>query len=412
LSCKFIKPITMYYRRLLLITTVAVLAMSCRKEGCTDPAADNYSSKAQKDDGSCTYTIPSSGYDIPSTYTFIKNGSSSVNYQGQLDRLDMLAEMVVEMKKGNTLGTTVNSAVLKNMFDNQNSPFTNSNLNASTKNLSSKCYSLDVQMFYNWIDSIGVASMASDTAVPGRKGVLVTGSGDPTKGYLVDENGFEYTQAIEKGLMGAVFYYQAMETYLSTDISSDDNASLVSGKNYTEMEHHFDEAFGYFGVPVDFPSVTTIGNARYHGKYCNSRNNDADGDYAGINKQIMDAFLKGRAAIVAKEYSDRDAAIKIIQDTWEQVIGATAHDYLLKAKYDTNLTDRMHHLSEGIAFMMALKYKFNGGNSMNPPISDYSHVQMALAIIGPSVNLYNVTNFDIDAAIGHLLMAFPGGQVK
>lgn len=403
----------MQHKILLLITTVAVLAISCRKEGCTDPAADNYSSKAQKDDGSCTYTLPTpSGYNIPTTYSFTKDGSSSVNYQGQLDRIGMLDEIIVEIEKANTLGTSVSATLLKDMFNNQNSPFTNTNLNASTKNLSGKCFATDLQMFYDLLDSLSVASMKPDTAIPGRKGVLVTGSGNPTSGRLVDENGLEYAEFFEKGIMGAVFYYQAMETYLSQDLPNDDNTTNESGKNYTPMELHFDEAFGYFGAPIDFPSTTSIGDAKYFAKYCSKRDGDVDGDYAGINKKIMDAFLKGRAAIVAKKYTDRDEAIKVIQDTWEQVIGATAVEYLREAKNDTKVIDRMHHLSEGIGMMMALKYKFNGGNSMNPPISDFSHVQMALAIVGPGINLYNINNNDIDTAISHILMAFSGGQVK
>lgn len=35
---------------------VAVLATGCKKEGCTDSAANNYDSEAKKDDGTCTYT--------------------------------------------------------------------------------------------------------------------------------------------------------------------------------------------------------------------------------------------------------------------------------------------------------------------------------------------------------------------
>lgn len=41
---------------LLLTSVMLVYASSCRKkEGCTDPTALNYDSKAKKDDGSCKY---------------------------------------------------------------------------------------------------------------------------------------------------------------------------------------------------------------------------------------------------------------------------------------------------------------------------------------------------------------------
>ena len=39
----------------LLIGATAITTTSCKKEGCTDPTATNYSEKAKKDDGSCEY---------------------------------------------------------------------------------------------------------------------------------------------------------------------------------------------------------------------------------------------------------------------------------------------------------------------------------------------------------------------
>lgn len=44
------------FRFLLMVMCVSALAFtSCKKEGCTDPLAQNYSSEAEKDDGSCSY---------------------------------------------------------------------------------------------------------------------------------------------------------------------------------------------------------------------------------------------------------------------------------------------------------------------------------------------------------------------
>ena len=83
--------------------------------------------------------------------------------------------------------------------------------------------------------------------------------------YLQDASGLEWTQMIEKGLMGACFISQMTSNYLA-GISTDDNTTIVDGKYYTEMEHHWDEAYGYF---TDAPDYPTNGTDRFWGKYAN-----------------------------------------------------------------------------------------------------------------------------------------------
>ncbi|NCA21727.1 MAG: hypothetical protein EBS86_11405, partial [Crocinitomicaceae bacterium] len=100
------------------VIAVAFLALtsvtSCKKKGCTDPEAYNYSSEAKKDDGTCNYDAP---YTIPSTYDFTDaSGNNTVNYSGQTDRLNQLREMVVLMKSATT--TIVYPEDLKAMFAN------------------------------------------------------------------------------------------------------------------------------------------------------------------------------------------------------------------------------------------------------------------------------------------------------
>lgn len=352
---------------------------------------------------------------VPTTYVFERDGQTTVNYEGQTQRLNMLEEMGAYMAETRSLGTTVDANTLKAMYANENSPFSAT----YTKNLKSKTFQADVAFFESWMERMATHSQLNQNAAPGQAGVLneeyPQAGSSQSAGYLVDENGIEHHQIIEKGLMGAVFYYQAMEVYLSQDrMGQLGNDDLSEGQAYTNMEHYFDEAFGYFGVPVDFP-VSQQG-VRFWGKYCNNRNNDQEGRFGfqGINEEIMEAFRKGRAAIVQKEYEARDEAILKVQNLWERVIGGTAANYLERSlSSDNPPTYRKHHyLSEAIAFMLSLKYKFDGGNSKNPRYSNAQLVEEALAIIGPETNLWDVTDADINAAISKLQEAFPQGELQ
>jgi hypothetical protein len=52
-----LNKINVMKKGILLVAAISLLAMnSCKKKGCTDEAALNYSEKAKKDDGSCEYT--------------------------------------------------------------------------------------------------------------------------------------------------------------------------------------------------------------------------------------------------------------------------------------------------------------------------------------------------------------------
>lgn len=96
-------------------------------------------------------------------------------------------------------------------------------------------------------------------------------------------------------------------------------------ENVTTMEHHWDEAFGYFGVPVDFPANTA--GIRFWGKYCNTR--DAQ---LGCNAVTMDGFKRGRAAITQDALDLRDDEILNITKMWEKISAAQAVAYLESAK--------------------------------------------------------------------------------
>lgn len=318
---------------------------SCKKEGCTDENALNYNDKAKKDDGSCTYE--SNTYSIPTTYVFNdENGNSTVSYSGQTERLNQLREMVVYMKTAT--GATISAQQLKDMFANTNGNGNGAFSFTSTKQLKDKCFALDQSKFEDYMDSMAVSSLSfANAASNGQAGKLTT---TDNKSYIFNRNGVEYLQLIEKGLMGAVFMNQALNVYFSESKMNVDNATNVSGTNYTAMEHHWDEAFGYFGVEPNFPTVVP---ADFWGKYANTVNGTL-----GANATMMNNFLKGRAAIVNNKTADRDAAIVEIRTMWEKISAQNAMNYLDQAvsSFGGDQAKFLHVVSEAYAFTLCLRY--------------------------------------------------------
>lgn len=316
---------------------------------------------------------------VPTTYNF-----SNVNYSGQVYRQQMLIEMIAELKKGNVPGVLVSASLVKDMFANTNSPFTDSVLNNSGKQLKNKCYSLDQAFFESLIDSVSNASQSLVSGGPGVAGV-VTSNNDPTKKYLFSSTGIEYTQVISKGLMGAVFYYQAVDNYLTDNGigNSVDNNTVMPGEG-TAMQHHWDEAFGYLNVPIDFPTNTN--NLEFWSEYCN----ELDG-VLGTNKKLMEAFIKGRWAIDNKQYTVRDDQAAVIRDTWELLVAACVIHELNEAK--ASFADdalRNHLVSEAIGFIYAMKYKTDKKISQ-------TQIDQALQYLG--YNLYTISLTNINNTI-------------
>lgn len=335
-----------------------------------------------------TPTTPA--YSVPSTYDF-----ANANFSSSTQQIDMLGELTGYLRSTHTTTAatqpTLSAQKLKDMYANVNSKFSSSTLNNSGISLKNKTgngllFPVALEANFEDAEQASIASAANPTvttASSGVRGKLIS----PARAILVDGNGFEYKEFAEKGVMGAVFYYQAMT--LLSDIGSLDNSQPVNG--LTAQEKAWDEAFGYFGVPLAFPT-NTVGLKNW-GSYCNSVN-----IAIGSNATIMNAFLKGRAAISNKDNAGRDAARDIVVSTWEKVAAAKCISYLKGAK--ANLSDKAtlhHNLSEGYGFVLSFRY------NKAKKISD-ADISTLLGYFG--TNLYNLNTSNIDLAINKLETVF------
>lgn len=345
-------------KNIIALSLVSLVAFSsCKKEGCTDETATNYSSKAKKDDGSCLYD-EEPAYVVPTTYSFTDGaGNSTVSYSGQTERLDQLQEIVTLIKTGRT--TTLNAQVLQDMYSNVGGNGNGNFSFTSTKQLRDKSFSLDVTMIEAILNDAATASISNGmTASDGQAGVLTSG----TSSYLFDENGHDVAEMFEKSIMGAVFMYQALNVYFGDGKMNVDNTVAVNagaGEYYTAMEHHWDEAFGYFGVDPNFPTVPAT---RFWGKYCNSQNATLNS-----NADMMNNFLKGRAAIGGNVIADRDAAITAIRSEWEDISAYQAIKYLNDAigYFGNDDAKFLHALSEAYGFAWNLRYAAEDTRNMS-----------------------------------------------
>ena len=292
-------------------------------------------------------------YNPPESYNF-----DNVSFSGQTDRLNMLSEMISTIDQV-TSGTAPDATTLLNMYANENSPFSDPALNASSKDLRSKTYNglgaIDANEIEDYINAFAQdAAMYKDsTWSPGQPGIVTKADGSGS--YFLNADGVEYSEIIEKTSMHAVFYYQACEVYTREGKIGDavDNTTITPGQG-TDMEHHWDEAFGYWGVPTDATASNfESANLKYFGKYAKK------GENVGLPtfQNLFTAFISGRYAISTMDYTSRDEAAQEVRQHWEMVSVTTGIHYLNGAIANVGDDAKFYHeLSEAYTFIQGLAY--------------------------------------------------------
>lgn len=330
----------------------------------------------------------------PSYYEFTRNGESSVSFSGQTTRLTQAEELYAALNSSDATVSTLD--LMFNGDGDGSAGFANESLNGTSKIIGSKTAASTLagsattkQMFDDMIVDFAnnvVPNWTSDAA-PGQPGAISTPDGSST--YHLNGVGQELDQLFFKGLIGAFTLDQIVNNYIhpnqldsGTRIEDNDNDVLSGDNNYTDMEHKWDEGFGYlYGLEGDNLSnagVSPSGSGSLLMKYF-KKVNDEGGYEPGIGHVVYDAFIMGRTAIVNKDYDLREQQAAIIKVELSKVIGYYAIHYMndYVAKLEAGNVAKAHHsLSEAWGFLLSLQFTNNGNDE---PFMDKSTVEYFLA---------------------------------
>ncbi|MEN1785739.1 MAG: DUF4856 domain-containing protein [Bacteroidota bacterium] len=337
------------------------------------------------DCGGTACTPCTTGVEIPDTYVFERDGESTVSFSGQTTRLKMAKEILGKLRDNTSTEADILAA-----YDHQEGTdnFSEADLNASDKQVRNK--TAGSYFFKNLVPAIAATTVVADfegfiegqvtevfpawnnVAAEGVAGQLPDGSST----RYVNARGLEYDQAFIKGLTGAFVSDQIVGNYtfpanLEQFEAANDSGTIVGGKAYTDLEHDWDEAYGYFfGLAADGadpvaalltggdPSTFSSGDDEFLYKYIDN----VEANFDGTAQAIFDAFKAGRTAIINKDYAERDAQADIIREKVAMVVAVRAIHYL-KAGQDTTTSPgtRLHDLSEAYGFIYSLQFLLEPG---------------------------------------------------
>ncbi|MCL1115418.1 DUF4856 domain-containing protein [Shewanella basaltis] len=247
-----------------------------------------------------------------------------------------------------------------------------------------------------------------------RKDVL---GNDISKVYL-DEDGVDLAQLIQKFLLMSITYSQATDDYFGVDtegkgLTTDNINPASDGAAYTNLEHQFDEGFGYFGAArnyLEYSDVEIAGNVTEdEGRADWNGSQDTDGDgkidlHSEYNfgqsvnaakrdlgsadnamptdytMQAMEAFIAGRkiindnvgSALTDAQMTELETHAMAGVKAWENAIVATVIHYINDVSADLeplatggdsadfNYDNLAKHYSEMKGFALGLQFSEYG----------------------------------------------------
>lgn len=270
---------------------------------------------------------PTPSLNIPETYngsSFTTDAASELALRGRLNAL------VDEAKRGRDAANTVELTVLENLYT-AGTPSVQASANSYFRGR--------LEGANGWLAELAKAS--GNTYTPGSP----TGEGGAFGGYLFDENGLELEQLLEKGLFGAMSFYQADQVLRNPSVAN------------------LHKALALYGAHPNFPNTPTASKTEFpdaHMANYAARRSDIN-DTNSLYNRVKKAFITAQTAIEQGDQfnNERDAALADIRLNWEKVNAATIINYchsVISTMSNTAPTDAqkasaLHAYGEAVGFM-------------------------------------------------------------
>ena len=412
--------------------------------------------------------------DVPATYTFARDGTSTVSYTGQSTRQVLIEDLVGLMKtisdevlSGQNLdrydtpeevfafltplyeqgGAADPNRAIPNLVADGDSMLQSTYVDLNDANLQAKLAGNDAVTdhadwnggdFVGWetanlvVDGEGTLGAPNTPeslllaffwtfatqAANGATGSFPVDGATPL--YLTPD-GLDLAQLVEKFMLGAVSFSQGTDDYLDDDVEGKgllSNNAIEGDDAYTTLEHHWDEAYGYWGGARDYSAYTDEeiagagGRPDFENGY-HDTNEDGLIDLLGelnfsasVNAAKRDlgsaaaaptdlsgdadlAFRTGRAIITGAYESGQEVDLEALSAqrdiavlAWEKAYAATAIHYINDVLADMDsiggedysFADHAKHWSELKGF--ALGFQFNPRSPMTE--ADFAAVHAAI----------------------------------
>lgn len=185
---------------------------------------------------------------------------------------------------------------------------------------------------------------------------------------FVDEKGFAVAEIYKYAVMGAIYLDKLLNIHLSGKILADkgilrrnDLTQLLPGHNYTELEHHWDLAYGYYGfwkALAQSDGIPALKNSHL---------------------RIFHSFVKGRLCMETSQYDEMRLQADTIRQELSRVAAARAMNLLAGPNTLANLEENPRRafrlLSQAYGLVYATQFTLD---SQGKPFITYEETRALL----------------------------------